>query len=150
MFHVFTQLPIYLLNYSSISSTTHILLIYPTIYLITHIFTQLPINLLNYPFTYSITHLFTESEECKYPDIKVTDFLQHVQDLHANSDDGFSMQFDEIGAQTRTDLPAEHSDLPENKNKNRYVNISACKYTHTQVVCLWINLTIKRFKYHQK
>lgn len=48
--------------------------------------------------------------------------------MHANSDDGFSAEFEEICNRTRTDLLAEASYLPENKAKNRYVNISACKH----------------------
>lgn len=73
--------------------------------------------------------LFIE-EDTKYPEIKVTDFIQHTRNMHANSDDGFSAEFEEICNRTRTDLSAEASYLPENKAKNRYVNISACKCVH--------------------
>ena len=68
------------------------------------------------------------TEETKYPDIRVGDFLNHVRALHADSDNGFSNEFEDIASQTRTDLMADASYLPENKAKNRYVNISACKY----------------------
>lgn len=60
----------------------------------------------------------------------MTDFIQHTRNMHANSDDGFSAEFEEICNRTRTDLSAEASYLPENKAKNRYVNISACKCVH--------------------
>lgn len=71
-------------------------------------------------------------EETKYPDIRVCDFLNHVRALHADSDNGFSNEFEDITSQTRTDLMAEGSYLPENKAKNRYVNISA--FDHTRVL----------------
>ena len=72
-------------------------------------------------------HIFTE-EPTKYPDIKVSEFLTHVRALHADSDNGFSNEFEDITSHTRTDLMAEASYQPENKAKNRYVNISACEY----------------------
>ncbi|XP_052213906.1 tyrosine-protein phosphatase 99A-like isoform X2 [Dreissena polymorpha] len=73
-----------------------------------------------------------DSCQVTYPDIAARDFPMHVKQLHANSDDGFAREFEEIGANTRTNLLAENSDLPENKCKNRYVNISA--YDHSRVV----------------
>lgn len=86
-----------------------------------------PASLLLHLSSYSLPFLFTESEVTRFPEISVSDFLRHNRDLHANSDDGFSMQFEEVGSLTTTDLPAENSYLPENRAKNRYVNISACK-----------------------
>ncbi|XP_053378401.1 tyrosine-protein phosphatase 99A-like isoform X2 [Mercenaria mercenaria] len=74
----------------------------------------------------------TIEEDTKYPEIKVTDFLQHIRAMHANSDDGFSAEFEDISSRTRTDLMADASYLPENKAKNRYVNISA--FDHTRVI----------------
>ena len=40
------------------------------------------------------------SEETKYPDIRLTDFLNHVRVLHADSDNGFSNEFEDIASQT--------------------------------------------------
>ncbi|XP_060555238.1 tyrosine-protein phosphatase 99A-like isoform X5 [Ruditapes philippinarum] len=71
-------------------------------------------------------------EDTKYHEIRVIDFLQHNRSMHANSDDGFSVEFEEISSRTRTDLMADASYLPENKAKNRYVNISA--FDHTRVI----------------
>ena len=76
---------------------------------------------------------FFSEEPTKYPDIKVSEFLAHVRALHADSDNGFSNEFEDITSQTRTDLMADASYLPENKAKNRYVNISACKYSNCSV-----------------
>ena len=57
----------------------------------------------------------------------MADFLKHNRAMHADGDNGFSTEFEEISSRTRTDLLAEASYQPENKAKNRYVNISACK-----------------------
>ena len=78
------------------------------------------------------------SEETKYPDIKVCDFLNHVRALHADSDNGFSNEFEDITSQTRTDLMADASYLPENKAKNRYVNISACKFIFLSILLFMV------------
>ncbi|XP_052779074.1 tyrosine-protein phosphatase 99A-like isoform X2 [Mya arenaria] len=72
-----------------------------------------------------------DSGASQYKDIMVGNFLQHSRNMHANSDVGFSTEFEEIATNTRTNLLAEQSDLPENKHKNRYVNISA--YDHSRV-----------------
>ena len=74
-----------------------------------------------------IVMAITDSGASQYREVRVCDFLMHTRNLHANSDVGFSTEFEEIAANTRTNLTAENSDLPENKHKNRYVNISACK-----------------------
>ncbi|KAL4226612.1 Protein tyrosine phosphatase [Mactra antiquata] len=74
----------------------------------------------------------TIEEDTKYPEINVGDFLQHTREMHANSDDKFSAEFEDISSRTRTDLLADASFLPENKAKNRYVNISA--FDHTRVI----------------
>ena len=87
---------------------------------------------------------FLFSEETKYPDIKVCDFLNHVRALHADSDNGFSNEFEDITSQTRTDLMADASYLPENKAKNRYVNISACKYIFLSIL-LFMVIIVKVF-----
>jgi protein tyrosine phosphatase len=54
--------------------------------------------------------------------------LQHVQRLHADGDIGFSKEYEAIQAASTTEsLSAEHSHHPDNKQKNRYLNIVACE-----------------------
>ncbi len=55
-------------------------------------------------------------------------FGDHVASLHADSDIGFSKEYEEIQRSTgkEGDLPFEHCKHPENKGKNRYLNIVAC------------------------
>ncbi|KAL3853318.1 hypothetical protein ACJMK2_016867 [Sinanodonta woodiana] len=71
-------------------------------------------------------------DENQYPVVRVEDFIEHVKHLHADSDDGFAQEFADINNHTPTDIPAEHSYHPENKVKNRYVNISA--FDHSRVI----------------
>ena len=76
---------------------------------------------------------FIFKEDTKYHEINGSDFLRHVRDMHADSDNGFAVEFDDItksskGDANGMDIPAEASLRLENKNKNRYVNITACKY----------------------
>lgn len=73
-----------------------------------------------------------EDIEKKFPTVKKEDFLQHVQSLHADSDVGFSHEFDEINKLTAVALKADVGMYPENKQKNRYVNIQA--YDHSRVL----------------
>nr|XP_022298324.1 tyrosine-protein phosphatase 99A-like isoform X1 [Crassostrea virginica] len=73
-----------------------------------------------------------EDIEKKFPTVRKEDFLQHVQSLHADSDVGFSHEFDEINKLTSVALKADVGMFPENKQKNRYVNIQA--YDHSRVV----------------
>lgn len=56
-------------------------------------------------------------------------YLQHVADLHADGDIGFSKEYEAIqAASAQEHHPAEHSQHPENKQKNRYLNIVACGF----------------------
>ncbi|GFO43956.1 receptor-type tyrosine-protein phosphatase delta-like [Plakobranchus ocellatus] len=72
------------------------------------------------------------SEEKQYPDISVVDFLPHVEHMHSDSDIGFSQEFDEINRSSQSDKYSyDNSNLAENKNKNRYINIVA--YDHSRV-----------------
>ncbi|XP_062589187.1 tyrosine-protein phosphatase 99A-like isoform X2 [Saccostrea cucullata] len=73
-----------------------------------------------------------EDIELKFPTIRKEDFLQHVQSLHADSDVGFSHEFEEINKLTSITPRADVGAHPENKQKNRYVNIQA--YDHSRVV----------------
>ncbi len=76
-----------------------------------------------------LSEVFDDSE---YASIPVSQWSKHVQDLHADGDLGFSREYEAIQHATDLDLSCQHSQLIENKNKNRYVNIVA--YDHTRVV----------------
>ena len=55
-------------------------------------------------------------------------FIQHVANLHADGDIGFSKEYENIQAYTDPDdVPANQSSHPENKEKNRYHNVVACE-----------------------
>ncbi|CAG7726663.1 unnamed protein product, partial [Allacma fusca] len=59
-------------------------------------------------------------------------FLNHVQQLHVDGDIGFSKEYEAIQATcVQDEFPAEYSQHPENKQKNRYLNIVA--YDHSRV-----------------
>lgn len=63
-------------------------------------------------------------------------FSRHVAQLHADGDIGFSKEYEAIQAEaTKEDYTAESSDHPENKIKNRYLNITACKYKNQLNLC---------------
>jgi receptor-type tyrosine-protein phosphatase gamma len=55
-------------------------------------------------------------------------FPKHVAELHADGDIGFSKEYEAIQAEATTDEhTSEHSQHPDNRVKNRYLNIIACK-----------------------
>lgn len=70
--------------------------------------------------------------DSEYSSVPVTLWSKHVQDLHADGDIGFSREYEAIQSGCDLELPCEHSQSPENKHKNRYVNIVA--YDHSRVV----------------
>lgn len=74
-------------------------------------------------------------DDSEYGSVPVNDWIKHVQKLHADSDIGFAREFEQIqqaNQKQNTALTCDHSQLPENKHKNRYINIVA--YDHTRVV----------------
>lgn len=61
--------------------------------------------------------------------INVHEFAKHVAELHADTDIGFSKEYESIQNEcVIEDYASEHSQHPDNKLKNRYLNITACKY----------------------
>lgn len=63
-----------------------------------------------------------------YP-VSVEDFPKHVGTLHADGDIGFSKEYEIIQNESIVDEhSSEHSQHSDNKAKNRYLNIIACKY----------------------
>lgn len=63
-----------------------------------------------------------------HPPIPVDLFARHVMALHADGDIGFSKEYDSIQAAYLVDqFSSDVSTHPENKLKNRYLNILACK-----------------------
>ena len=57
-------------------------------------------------------------------------FSDHVTQLHKDGDNLFSKEYEEIQKYSRKiakGFSHEHSANPENKCKNRYLNIVACK-----------------------
>lgn len=74
-------------------------------------------------------------DDSEYGSILVNDWMKHVQKLHQDSDIGFSREFEQIQQSNQKQslaLSCDHSQLPENKHKNRYINIVA--YDHTRVI----------------
>lgn len=61
--------------------------------------------------------------------VPVPDFAAHVAALHADSDAGFAKEYSEIQKYCLKQVKAtsDHSSHPDNKCKNRYLNIVACK-----------------------
>lgn len=60
--------------------------------------------------------------------IPVNEFTKHVAELHADGDIGFSKEYEAIQNESLSeDYSCESSQHPDNKAKNRYLNIIACK-----------------------
>lgn len=60
--------------------------------------------------------------------VSVNEFCKHVAELHTDSDIGFSKEYEAIQNELiNEEFASEHSQHPDNKQKNRYLNIIACK-----------------------
>lgn len=70
-------------------------------------------------------------DDSEYGSVPVAEWAKHVQKLHVDSDIGFSREFEQIQQASSANLSSVHSHAPENKHKNRYINIVA--YDHTRV-----------------
>ena len=81
--------------------------------------------------------------------VPLKDIEEHVQKLHADSDIGFSKEYEEIQRYCVHDLQVthDHCSHPDNKCKNRYLNIVACKSTKEWGVLL---INILTFSVHYR
>lgn len=76
------------------------------------------------------TPAFDWDAKTEPPAIPVEEFAAHVSNLHADGDIGFSKEYESIQcASLQEQYTSDISTHPDNKLKNRYLNILACKIT---------------------
>ena len=76
--------------------------------------------------------LISDLKSCGSGAVPVPSFWRHVSALHADSDIGFAKEYEEVQRLSQSkecDFPFDHCKHPENKIKNRYLNIVACECT---------------------
>lgn len=74
--------------------------------------------------------------------IPVHEFAKHVAELHADGDIGFSKEYEAIQNESIIEeYPSEHSQHPDNKGKNRYLNIIACESEIHTFLCIFFHGT---------
>ena len=74
--------------------------------------------------------LISDLKSCGSGAVPVPSFWRHVSALHADSDIGFAKEYEEVQRLSQSkeyDFPFDHCKHPENKIKNRYLNIVACE-----------------------
>ncbi|XP_055315021.1 tyrosine-protein phosphatase 99A isoform X1 [Sitodiplosis mosellana] len=78
--------------------------------------------------------------------VPINEFAKHVAELHADGDIGFSKEYEAIQNESiNEEYPSEHSQHPDNKQKNRYLNIIA--YDHSRVHLRPLGRQKKSFDY---
>ncbi|KAL5237711.1 hypothetical protein ACI65C_005121 [Semiaphis heraclei] len=78
--------------------------------------------------------------------VTVDGFARHVANLHVDGDIGFSKEYEIIQEESMNfDFSTESSQLPENKSKNRYLNI--VPYDHSRVKLHINNIPGNHFDY---
>lgn len=68
-----------------------------------------------------------EGDDSSRAAVEIQLFPRHVAELHRDGDIGFSKEYEAITG-VEEDFSSIHSSHPDNKLKNRYLNILACKH----------------------
>lgn len=90
------------------------------------IFRKLAYYFLNYRHSTVLQEWENSEQDEERTAVVIQKFVQHVANLHADGDIGFSKQYEFIQSECGK-FTAENSQYVENKEKNRYQNILACE-----------------------